>query len=97
VTARGGLEPPGGMRVGINKFPTPSSPRTPRVPCLVASSLAHPPVETGFGLHRRRVVATSRVVFISDFPCRCWARPNASQALDPVLALSLPGGARVRR
>ncbi len=70
MTTRGGLEPLGGIRVGINKFPISSSPRTLRVPYLVASSLAHLLVKTSFGLYRRRVVATSRVVFISDFPYR---------------------------
>ena len=63
------LELSGGVGVGINKFLTYSSPQSPRVPCSVASRLTHPLIETSFGLRRRHVVATDRVVFISQFPC----------------------------
>ena len=51
--------------------------------CSVASRLTHPLVETSFGLRRRRVVATDRVVFISQFPCSCWARPKMFQIQSP--------------
>ena len=65
----GRLELPGGVEAGINKFLIFSSLRTPGVSYSVASRLTHPLVETSFGLRRRNVVATDRVVFISQFPC----------------------------
>ncbi len=66
---KGRLELPGCVEIGINRFLTHDGPRSPRVSCPVASRLTLPPVETGFGPRRRRVVATDRMVFISDFPC----------------------------
>ena len=57
-----------GVETGINKFLTLDSPRSLRVSYSAASRLTRPPVETSFGLRRRHVVATDRMVFISDFP-----------------------------
>ena len=58
-----------GVETGINKFLILNSPRSLRVSYSVASRLTRLPVETSFGLRRRYVVATDRMVFISDFPC----------------------------
>ena len=66
---KGRLELPGCIEIGINRFLTHDDSRPPRVSCSVASRLTHPLVETSFGPRRRGVVATDRMVFITQFPC----------------------------
>ncbi len=63
------LELPEYVEIGINRFLTHNNPRSSRVSYPIASRLTLSPVETGFDPRRRRVIATDRMIFISDFPC----------------------------
>ena len=57
-----------GIETGINKFLILNSLRFLRVSYLIASRLIRLLIETSFGLRYRYIVATDRIVFISDFP-----------------------------